>query len=167
MLTNVLPIIEEENYEDALTKLVSATLQEFDYETAFKLLPEVKQLAEEDVLLKPFSSQLVKNAALLVMRTQAKIFAEVDVKEGLKYVSQAEVAEGLKDENMQVSAVKNNVVQITFDQADPKVQIHSKTKEVLVRTQQLSQDTQAHAKEVEKRLKDIEDEKRAQEEARK
>jgi len=69
LLANLLPIVEEESYEDALTKLVFATLQEFDYEAAFKLVPELKKLAEEDVLLAPLSAQLVKNAALLILRT--------------------------------------------------------------------------------------------------
>lgn len=167
MLANLLPIVEEESYEDALTKLVFATLQEFDYEAAFKLVPELKKLAEEDVLLAPLSAQLVKNAALFILRTQAKIFAEVDVSEGLKYVSEAEVTEGLKDENLQVSAITNSVVQVTVDQADPKIQIAHKTKEVLVRTQQLNQDTKANAKAIDKRLKDIEEERRVQEEVRK
>jgi len=89
------------------------------------------------------------------------------VSEGLKYVSEAEVTEGLKDENLQVSAITNSVVQVTVDQADPKIQIAHKTKEVLVRTQQLNQDTKANAKAIDKRLKDIEEERRVQEEVRK
>jgi len=56
----VLPIIlqEKDNYSDSFTAFVEALYENFDFEKAAKFVNSLAKEAEDDLLLKPFASEI-------------------------------------------------------------------------------------------------------------
>jgi hypothetical protein len=71
-------------YRDVFTVLIETLLENFDYEGALKLIPELESVCEHDMFLNPYKSDISKAVSNLVISTFAMVHSDDDVRQMVK-----------------------------------------------------------------------------------
>ena len=82
LLEIVAPITQQERnrYSDPFTQFIDALYEDFDFKKAQELIKEISAVAEDDLLLKPFASQIQLQATILLQLVQSQIYKTVDIR---------------------------------------------------------------------------------------
>lgn len=67
--------------KDELCRFLKALYEEFDMESALKIIPEISKALNEDFLLKPFAAEITKQVVILAFKVNCKLFKTVSAKE--------------------------------------------------------------------------------------
>jgi hypothetical protein len=150
-----LPIILQEKsvYSDSFTQFTEALFDEFDFDRACELANAIEKEANEDILLRPHAKELRRAALLYVFEVQSRLFKQGNDLEAfckehnVELVDQAlsEIHSNLTQMGLivQESGQGKKMVQIEGNQFDVKGKIHSKTVELMTRTDALNKNLAA------------------------
>lgn len=82
--------------EDVFGKFLKAIYEDYDIEKAIKIVDDIKKTTDEDLLLKNFSAEIVKQAYLVIFNVKCKLFKTISTKEFQKYLKEDKDIEELK-----------------------------------------------------------------------
>lgn len=145
-----LPIILSEKavYSDSFTQFTEALFEDFEFDRAIKLANALADEAENDILLKPHAKELRRSALLYVFEVQSRLFKqgndldEFCKENNIEFVEQAvtQVQTNLTQMGLivQTEGPKSTQITIEGNHHDTKGKIHSKTIELVRRTEELN-----------------------------
>lgn len=93
---HILPIViqEKSKYSDVSTIFLQTLFEDFDFPATLGLAKDFGKLANEDLLLKGFSNEILSQSVVLIFQVKSRIYRSVNIKELATEVASAGIIKG-------------------------------------------------------------------------